>query len=168
MSQLLAAHEPHPALALDRHWSVVAANAAVAPLIAAADPDLLKPPINVMRLSLHPRGLAPLIINLAEWRAHLIERLRRQLRMSFDPAVGRLLGEVGACPAPIARPRCDTGSHEFNDVAVPLRLRSPRGPLSFLSCVAGRRLRVDVHRHAPRDASGGYYRCFGNETCPTA
>src|SRR5579872_4247353 len=75
---LLAAHEPFPALAVDRHWTLIAANRALAPLMAGAAPELLKPPVNVLRLSLHPSGLAPRIANLAEWRDHLLFRLRRQ------------------------------------------------------------------------------------------
>ena len=84
VERLLTLQEPFPALALDRAWNVVAANAAVAILLAGVDPELLKPPQNAIRLSLHPRGLAPLIVNFGEWRAHLIERLRRQLRLAGD------------------------------------------------------------------------------------
>src|ERR1019366_8857866 len=76
---VLAGHEPHPALAVDRHWCMAAANRAVAPLIAGVDPALLRPPVNVLRLSLHPGGLAPRTVNLGEWRAHLLERLRQQI-----------------------------------------------------------------------------------------
>src|SRR6185436_13787809 len=76
---VLAGHEPYPALAVDRHWTLVAANKAVAPLLAGVDATLLKPPVNVLRLSLHPKGLARRIANLAEWRAHLLARLRRQI-----------------------------------------------------------------------------------------
>jgi hypothetical protein len=126
-------------VALDRGWRAVAANAGVGPLIAAADPELLKPPINVMRLSLHPRGLAPLIVNLAQWRAHLLERLRRQLRASFDPEIDRLLREVESYPAPAERAGRQTAADEFHEVAIPLRIRTATGILSFLSsvCVFG-------------------------------
>src|SRR3712207_4753499 len=71
---VLKGHEPYPALAVDRHWTLVAANAAVPPLLAAVAPALLEPPVNVLRLGLHPEGLAPLIENLAEWRGHLLSR----------------------------------------------------------------------------------------------
>src|SRR4051812_36291671 len=77
--QVLAAHQPNPALAVDRHWQLVAANPMVERLMAGAAPALLAPPVNVLRLSLHPEGLAPRIANLAEWRAHLLARLRRQV-----------------------------------------------------------------------------------------
>src|SRR3954453_6664172 len=73
---VLKAHEPNPALVVNRHWELLAANNALAPLLAGVDPELLKPPVNVLRVALHPRGLAPLTVNLAEWRAHLLDRLR--------------------------------------------------------------------------------------------
>jgi transcriptional regulator with XRE-family HTH domain len=73
IERLLKAHEPYPALTLDRHWNMVSANAAVPPLLAAVDPELMKPPVNVLRVCLHPRGLAPLIVNLGEWRGHLLD-----------------------------------------------------------------------------------------------
>ena len=87
---MLAGHEPYPALAVDRHWTLVAANAAVGRAASAgADPALLRPPVNVLRLSLHPKGMAPRIANLAEWRAHLLARLRRQIEVTADPVLCR-------------------------------------------------------------------------------
>src|SRR5215510_8338716 len=74
---ILAGHEPYPALAVDRHWSLIASNRTVPLLIVGVDTSLLTPPVNVLRLSLHPRGLAPRIANLGEWRSHLLARLRR-------------------------------------------------------------------------------------------
>ena len=126
---LLRAHEPFPALAVDRHWSLVAANRAVAPLMAGAAPELLKPPINVLRLSLHPAGLAPRIANLAQWREHLLFRLRRQFAETADPVLSDLLAELSAYPHGGGRaPRQDLSA-----VAVPLQYRTERGILSFLS-----------------------------------
>jgi transcriptional regulator with XRE-family HTH domain len=130
---ILAAHAPHPALAVDRHWHMVAANAAVAKLLAGIeDQALLAPPVNVMRLSLHPRGLAPRIANLAEWRAHLLERLRRQVAAGGDAALAALLVELTAMPAP-----AESAPHAPGlvpgGIAVPLLLDSPAGRLSFLS-----------------------------------
>ena len=95
---VLAGHEPYPALAVDRHWTLVAANAAVGRMIAGADASLLQPPVNVLRLSLHPKGLAPRIANLAEWRAHLFARLRRQIEVSADPVLSELLEELRGLP----------------------------------------------------------------------
>jgi transcriptional regulator with XRE-family HTH domain len=84
---VLAGHEPFPALAVDRHWILVASNRAVPPLLAGVEPSLLEPPVNALRLGLHPRGLAPRIANLAEWRSHLFMRLRRQIDASADPVL---------------------------------------------------------------------------------
>ena len=129
---ILRAHMPHPALAVDRHWRMVAANGAVASLLAGlgADPALLAPPVNVMRLSLHPRGLAPRIANLPQWRAHLLERLRRQAAASGDRTLAALLAEVQAF-GPAAEER--HGADAAEGVAVPLELDTPRGRLSLLS-----------------------------------
>src|SRR5581483_80774 len=93
---VLKGHEPYPALAVDRHWTLVAANGAVPALLADVDPALMQPPVNVLRLSLHPSGLAPRIVNLAEWRAHLLERLRQQIDASADPALVALRDELKA------------------------------------------------------------------------
>jgi len=82
---VLEGHEPYPALAVDRHWTLVAANDAVTRLLAGTASALLRPPVNVLRLSLHPEGLAPRIANLQEWRTHLLARLRRQIEVSADP-----------------------------------------------------------------------------------
>lgn len=138
---ILRAHAPHPALAVDRHWHLVAANAAVSPLLAGvAEPALLAPPVNVLRLSLHPRGLAPRIANLPEWRAHLLERLRRQVEAGADPALAALLAELSAlgAPPPGAPPpggRADPAhsAHPPGGIVVPLELDTAQGRLSLLS-----------------------------------
>jgi len=132
---VLRAHEPYPALTVDRHWTMIAANTAVAPLLAGVDPDLVKPPVNVMRLSLHPRGLAPLIVNLAEWRAHLIDRLRRQLRLTRDPAIDSLLKELSSYQVGTARLAERQIRNHHDEIAVPLRLRTHAGVLSFISTI---------------------------------
>ena len=97
---VLKGHEPYPALAVDRHWTMVAANAAFAPLVASADAELLAPPVNVLRLSMHPQGLADVIDNWHEWRAHLLARLRRQIDVSGDATLAALFAELEAYPAP--------------------------------------------------------------------
>jgi transcriptional regulator with XRE-family HTH domain len=117
---VLAGHEPYPALAVDRHWTLVAANAAVGRMIAGADASLLQPPVNVLRLSLHPKGLAPRIANLEEWRAHLFARLRRQIEVSADPVLSELLEELGAYPmASPHKPGRPAAGREFAGVLVP-------------------------------------------------
>ena len=96
---VLKGHEPFPALAIDRHWTLVAANRAVAPLLAGIDPSLLQPPVNVLRLSLHPGGIAPRIVNASEWRTHIVERLRRQVAATADATLTALLDELRRYPA---------------------------------------------------------------------
>src|SRR5262249_20850327 len=100
VDQVLAGHEPYPALAVDRHWTLVAANAATGRLLAGVDEALLKPPVNVLRLALHPAGVAPRTENLAEWRAHLLTRLGQQIQVTGDPVLVRLLRELRGYPAP--------------------------------------------------------------------
>ncbi len=129
VARILDGHAPYPALAIDRHWTLLAANAALAPLLDGVDPALLAPPVNVLRLSLHPGGLAPRILNLGDWRAHLLDRLHRQVAASGDPVLARLLDELSAYPAPEA----PDGPGEGAGVAVPLVLAVPAGRLSFLS-----------------------------------
>ena len=131
VEQILKAHEPFPALAVDRNWNMIAGNTAALTLAGTAAPELLKPPVNVMRLSLHPKGLAPLIVNLAEWRHHLIERMRRQARLTRDPGIEALLKEVEAYPAPAEK----LVTLPEDDIAIPLRLRTPGGVLSFHSTI---------------------------------
>lgn len=130
VERILRAHMPHPALAVDRHWRMVAANEAVPPLMAGVtDAALLAPPVNVMRLSLHPAGLAPRIANLPRWRAHLLERLCRQVAASGDRVLAALLDEVRALGAGDG----EDGSGEPDGVIVPMELDTPRGRMSFLS-----------------------------------
>src|SRR6185437_8421124 len=94
LRDVLVAHEPNPAIVIDRHWNLVEANSAVALFLDGVAPELQTPPINVMRISLHPRGVAPRIVNLPRWRAHLLARLRRQIDHTADPWLVRLLTEV--------------------------------------------------------------------------
>lgn len=130
---VLKGHEPFPALAIDRHWNIVAANAALPPLIASADATLLAPPVNALRLSMHPRGLAGVIDNWHEWRAHLLARLHRQVEVSGDPGLLALHAELEAYPAPAHAHAPQSRRPEPDPVLVPLRLRTPHGMLSFFS-----------------------------------
>lgn len=141
---VLKGHEPFPALAVDRHWTLIAANAALAPLLSGvADISLLEPPVNVLRLSLHPGGLAPRILNLAEWRAHLLERLRQQIAASGDPTLSALLKELSAYPAPPAHKPNPT-DRDYAGIAVPLELITDAGRLSFISTTTVFGTPVDV------------------------
>ncbi len=131
---VLAGHEPYPALAVDRHWVAVDANRAFGPLLAGSSPDLLRPPLNVLRLSLHPDGMAPRIENLAQWRGHLLARLRRQVDVTADPELAALLEELAGYPGPA--PGRSTGSAPERAggwVVVPLRLRTEWGLLELFS-----------------------------------
>jgi len=130
---ILAGHEPFPALAIDAHWQLLAANKAVGPLLAGVSAELLAPPVNVMRLSLHPGGLAPRIVNLAEWRTHLLMRLQRQIDVTADPVLIALEAELRSYPTPIgAGARVTPREVELARVAVPFKLRTDGGVLSFL------------------------------------
>ena len=129
---VLAAHDPYPALAVDRHWTMLAANRAVAHLVAGAEPALLRPPVNVLRLSLHPAGLASRIVNLTQWRAHVIARLRRQIDISGDAVLMDLLEELRDYPVP--RGQTSPGPEdEGGMIAIPFRLATIDGVLSFFS-----------------------------------
>jgi transcriptional regulator with XRE-family HTH domain len=129
IDQVLAGHEPYPALAVDRHWTLIAANQATSRVIGEVDPALLKPPVNVMRLALHPAGMAPRTANLAEWRAHLLARLAHQVQLSGDPVLIRLLRELRDYPAPAEA----THNVDATAFVVPFRLITDAGILSFFS-----------------------------------
>ena len=135
MDLVLAGHEPYPALAVDRHWTLVAANKAVSPLLAGIDASLLRPPVNVLRLSLHPSGLAPRIANLAEWRGHLLARLRHQIDVSADPVLQALLRELRDYPAPARLTSREPDQSEHAGVVVPLRLVIDGGVLALFSTI---------------------------------
>jgi len=128
---ILKSHEPYPALAVDRHWNLVAANRMLPHMLAGADASLLQPPVNVLRLSLHPQGLAPNIVNLAQWRAHLLERLHQQIHATGDATLAALLEELRGYPVPVGIEERLDG--ELLGVAVPLRIRTRVGELDFIS-----------------------------------
>ena len=138
---VLAAHAPFPALAVDRHWTLVASNAAVGKLLGGVSAALLQGDVNVLRLSLHPEGLAPRIANLAEWRAHLLARLQQQIERSGDARLAAPRAELAAYPT-----HGDDGPHEAGGIAVPLRLRVDglAAPLSLISTTTVFGTPVDV------------------------
>ncbi|MEU6076583.1 helix-turn-helix transcriptional regulator [Micromonospora sp. NPDC047074] len=132
--RVLRAHEPYPAVAVDRRWNLVAGNAALPLLTTGVAAHLLRPPANVLRLTLHPEGLAPRIVNLTEWRAHLLGRLRRHLGLTADAELSALHEELQGYPGGPAEPEAELPRP--GDVVVPLRLHHPGGELSFLSTVS--------------------------------
>jgi len=139
---VLNGHMPHPALAVDRHWKLIAANAAVPPLLAGVDRSLLQPTTNVLRLSLHPRGLAPRIRNLGAWRDHLLHRLRRQIEVTADRELSSLLAELSTYP--VSNEKADELPHGFANVAVPLQLETEHGVLNLISTTTVFGTPVDV------------------------
>jgi hypothetical protein len=141
---ILRAHEPSPALAVDRHWNLLAANRMLPHLLSGADPALLQPPVNVLRLSLHPRGLAPRIVNLGQWREHLFERLHQQIQATGDGKLATLLEELQGYAAPAAAEGTRLPGEHLG-VALPLQLRAPDGSvLTFISTTTVFGSAVDV------------------------
>ena len=140
---VLKGHEPNPALAVDRHWNLVAANAIVPLLLDGVAPHLLAPPVNVLRLSLHPEGLGPRLANAAQWRAHLLHRLQQQIAAAADQQLQALHDEIAAYPCQSG----DVASHSAgpgSQIAVPFELHTPLGKLSFISTITIFGTPVDV------------------------
>jgi transcriptional regulator with XRE-family HTH domain len=137
LDRILAAHDPYPAVVFDRAWNLVSANASMSALTQGIeiDPALLEPPINVLRIGLHPRGLGPLIVNLASWRAHFLERLARQIAVTGDDSLRSLMDEVAAYPTSGDEHAADDAGSE---ILGPVRLSVPGGgEWSFFGMFAG-------------------------------
>jgi len=132
--QVLTGHEPYPAVVIDRGWNLVDANTGVALFTEGVSLGLLTPPINVLRVSLHPAGLAPRILNLGEWRAHLLGRLRRQIAVTADAELGALYDELRAFPCDQPEPEIELPGP--GDFVVPLRIRHGDRELAFFSTLA--------------------------------
>lgn len=138
LRQVLAGHEPYPAVVINRWWELLDANAAVAVLTAGCAPHLLEPPLNVLRISLHPDGMAPRIVNLAQWRAHLLGQVRRRVDQTGDERLGELLAELSDYPGG------EDAALPANNVVLPLRFRHESGELSFFSVSATVETAADV------------------------
>lgn len=132
--QVLTGHEPYPAVVVDRNWNLVDANAGVALLTDGVDEGLLEPPANVLRVSLHPDGMASRIANLGEWRAHLLGRLRRQVALTADSGLSALLNELRAYPCDQPEPEIEIPGP--GDIVVPLRIRHEGRELAFFSTIS--------------------------------
>ncbi len=163
---VLGGHEPYPALVVDQHWNMVAANRGLAALTEGIAPQLMEEPVNVLRVALHPKGLAPRIVNLTEWRTHLLERLDRQIAATSDPVLVALRDELTAYPAtnasgnghgsdghggdvkgavgPADGPTATDGAQLARDIVVCLRLRAGDGELAFFSTIATFGTAIDV------------------------
>ena len=140
LGHVLAGHEPYPAIAVDRGWNLVASNGALGPMLEGVAPALLQPPVNCKRLALHPDGMAQRILNLAEWRAHLLHRLEREITLSADGALVALSEELLAYPGPVPEgtPRSP------GEIMVRLDLATDLGELSFFSTVTTFGTAIDI------------------------
>jgi transcriptional regulator with XRE-family HTH domain len=139
----LDGHEPFPAIAVDRQWELVAANAtATAIMTEGVDPELLQPPVNTLRVTLHPDGIAPRIVNFAEYSADLLTHLRREAVLSADPALASLYEELRAYP------NVDEGLTAAREPSaglfVPLRLLVQGEELTFFSTISTFGTALDV------------------------
>jgi transcriptional regulator with XRE-family HTH domain len=143
IERVLAAHAPYPALVSDRTWNVVSANTPILLLLEGVSPRLLEPPMNAMRIALHPDGLAPRIVNFEEWASHLLTRLERQFLLTGDAGIAALVEELRAypgVPSGATFPELEGAERIF----VPLRLRSAETELAFFSTVATFGTALDV------------------------
>lgn len=132
--QLMTGHEPYPAAVVDRWWNLVDANASISLMTGLVSPALLTPPVNVLRVTLHPDGMAPHVLNLGEWRAHLLGRLRRQVAQTADPMLTELLEELLTYPCADPVPEVEVPGP--GDIFVPLKLRHEGAELTFFSTVS--------------------------------
>ncbi|MFC4053837.1 helix-turn-helix domain-containing protein [Actinomadura syzygii] len=161
LKQVLDGHEPYPAVVVDRFWNLVDANGAAAFFMEGAAPELLEPPLNVLRLSMHPDGLARKILNLAEWRAHMIDRVRRHVALTADASLAQLYRELRSYPGDVGEAIAPPPGHE---VFVPLRMRLDGRELSFFTTIATFGTPVDItlaelaiESFYPADAATGEY-----------
>jgi transcriptional regulator with XRE-family HTH domain len=137
IERLLAAHEPYPALVMDSRWTRLLANDGTRLFIDGVAPFLLTEPVNALRLTLHPQGMAPRLANLAEWSQHMLRHLRRRISQTADPALAALYDELAAYPGVTAPPGPSdppgAAGEPGERVVLPLEYRSPRGLLRFLN-----------------------------------
>jgi len=138
LRQVLAGHEPYPAVVIDRWWDMLDSNSGVAMLVEGCAPALLEPPVNVLRLSLHPEGMAPRIVNLGQWRAHLLTQLRHRAAALGDQRLRELHDELMSYPG---------GTDEAlqpDGVVLPLRYRQRGQELALFSISAAVATATDV------------------------
>src|SRR5579872_5662733 len=140
---MLQTQKPYPAFVIDRHWNIVASNGAMPWMYKGVAGHLLQRPINGLRLTLHPEGLAPRIANLAEWRAHLLARLRRQIQVTADPVLSDLMLEISAHPLMTGTGQAHPAANEAA-VTVPFKIHTDAGLLSFFSMTAVFGTPVDI------------------------
>ena len=134
VDSVLQAHKPYPAFAVDRRWNVVLSNSALPQLYEGCSADLMRPPVNAVRLILHPAGMGPRIVNFAAWRAHTLSVLRQQIETRADPVIQGLLAEVAAYPVPANTETCES-QESSQHLVTPLRIATRLGMVSFLNTV---------------------------------
>ena len=139
LDRVLTGHEPYPAVVVDRWWDLAAANRSIGMFTAAVPEHLMEPPVNVLRVSLHPDGMAERILNYAEWRAHLLDRLHRQVGLTADERLAALYDELSAYPGETAEVHGPGG-----EIAVPLRWDAGGQELAFFSTIATFGTAVDI------------------------
>jgi transcriptional regulator with XRE-family HTH domain len=144
LDRFLRAHEPYPAVVVNRYHELISANDALDLLLEGVAPELLEPPANGMRIALHPEGIAPRTLNLREWSAHLLHRVRRQLQITGDPKLERLYDELISYPG--VEPTPPRGEHHQVEILLPLRLKDTEedGELAFFSTLSTFGTAVDV------------------------
>jgi transcriptional regulator with XRE-family HTH domain len=142
LDRFLRAHEPYPAIVIDRHHNLLSANDALGALLEGVAPDLLEPPANALRVALHPRGMASRTLNLEEWSAHLLHRLRREAALTADPELSRLHDELAAYPGVSLEP--PRGEDVTGGIVVPLRLQADGRELAFFSTISTFGSPVDI------------------------
>ncbi|MEW2403099.1 helix-turn-helix transcriptional regulator [Streptomyces sp. NPDC046862] len=145
MERLIQCYEPYPALIVDATYDVLAANRGMAMFLEGVPASLLTPPLNAIRLTLHPEGLAPRIRNLRVWRGHLLDQMTRQIALHRSDALRELYEEVTAYPVPDP----DPGEHAGGDVspahfALPMRIEHDGQVLSFVSSISTFNTPMDV------------------------
>ncbi|MGW1178459.1 helix-turn-helix domain-containing protein [Kitasatospora sp. NPDC002543] len=159
LERLLAAHDPYPAVVVDGSFRVLAANRSLGLLVHGVAPHLLEPPFNAIRVTLHPDGLAPRIVNLRQWRHHLLERMERQLELVRAEPLRRLYEEVRGYPEPAEDPVDGAAAGgpgasgpggpggpgvDGFPFALPMRIRQEGRVLTFLSTIATFNTPLDV------------------------
>ncbi|MFD3437810.1 helix-turn-helix domain-containing protein [Streptomyces sp. NPDC058685] len=146
LEQLLHGYEPYPAIIVDGTYTVVAANRGIAMLLDGLPEHLLTPPLNAMRITLHPEGLAPKIRNLREWRGHLLAQMERQIALARSTELRELYDEVAAYPVPdppaTEPPPADPAPAPV--LALPLRIEHEGRVLSFVSTISTFNTPMDV------------------------
>jgi transcriptional regulator with XRE-family HTH domain len=126
---VLKGHLPYPAFAIDRRWNILASNRSLPRIYDGVAEELITPPVNALRLTLHPKGMAPRVINLEEWRAHVLARLRAQIAVTADEGLAELYEELKSYGDGDEPP----GGEARIGPLIPFRLSTDFGPLNFLT-----------------------------------